>query len=42
VGGGIVADSDPDDEWRELAWKGALLFETFHASRPDSLAEVLL
>ncbi len=37
VGGGIVADSDVEGEWRELAWKGSKLFEVFQG-RPVAAA----
>jgi para-aminobenzoate synthetase/4-amino-4-deoxychorismate lyase len=46
VGGGIVSDSEPDDEWREIETKSAFLrerceplelWETFAADAPDAI-----
>ncbi len=32
VGGGIVADSLAEEEWREMVWKGSRLFDTFRSA----------
>ena len=41
VGGGIVADSLADEEWKELAWKGSRLFEAFRGAGENSRQAVL-